>query len=105
MYIKSIYKSIIAFFIIIIFFISCSENNENVSAEAPKNIKTIISLSPAITEILIDLNVSDKIIGCDSYSKDILIRYNKQKYENIQSFDLGSPDAEKIVFLKLTLLL
>lgn len=94
---KTFSRNIIASFIFIII-ISC--NNKTISSYPPNNIKTVISLSPAITEILIDLNVSDKIIACDAYSKDILIKYNKERYNNIQSFDLSSPDAEKILFLK-----
>lgn len=103
------FKNIIAsifIFILISLFLSCSkENTANTIKDRygsdialPENINKVISLSPAITETLIDLNVSDKIIASDSYSKDILIKYN-DIYTNIISFDLASPDAEKIIAL------
>ena len=103
------FKNIIAsifIFILISLFLSCSkENTANTIKDRygsdialPENINKVISLSPAITETLIDLNVSDKIRASDSYSKDILIKYN-DIYTNIISFDLASPDAEKIIAL------
>ena len=80
-------------------FISCSNYNitDRIGNEIiiPKKIDKIVSLSPAITEILIDLNLANNIVACDIYSKDILIKYNK--YINVNSIDYSSHDYEKII--------
>ena len=97
--------NIAVFFIILILALSCTKNNNNIKDRygndiiLPKHIESIISLSPAITEILIDLNISDKITASDSYSKDILLKYNNNKYQDLITFDLASPDAEKLIAL------
>ena len=97
--------NIAVFFIILILALSCTKNNNNIKDRygndiiLPKHIESIISLSPAITEILIDLNISDKITASDSYSKDILLKYNNNKYKDLITFDLASPDAEKLIAL------
>ena len=41
-----------------------------------KKIEKIISLSPGVTDILIDLNEAHKIIAADTFSKDILEKNN-----------------------------
>ena len=62
----------------------------------PDTINAIISLSPAETEMLSDLGLSDKIIACDTYSP----QYVKDLPDGIPQFDMMSPDCEKIVSLK-----
>ncbi|MEI0604905.1 ABC transporter substrate-binding protein [Brachyspira alvinipulli] len=107
--IKSYFKNIIAL-ILILLISSCSKNNDSINNRygdnivLPESINKVVSLSPAITEILIDLQVADKIIACDSYSKDILIK-NNDKYTNLITFDLASPDAEKIISLNTDIVL
>lgn len=64
----------------------------------PEKIDKIISLSPSITEILIDIGESEKIISVDSYSKEILKNKNID-YSDMQIFDMLNPDAEKIISL------
>lgn len=64
----------------------------------PEKINKIISLSPSITEILIDIGESDKIISVDFYSKEILEK-NNIDYSNMQIFDMMNPDAETIISL------
>ncbi|WP_028330727.1 ABC transporter substrate-binding protein [Brachyspira alvinipulli] len=107
--IKSYLKNIIAL-ILILLISSCSKNNDSIKNRygdnivLPESINKVVSLSPAITEILIDLQVSDKIIACDPYSKDILIK-NNGKYTNLITFDLVAPDAEKIISLNTDIVL
>jgi len=60
----------------------------------PKEINSIISMSPSITEVLVTLGFADKIIAVDTYSTDI-----QGLPEGIPSFDMMSPDAEKLVAL------
>lgn len=64
----------------------------------PEKIDKIISLSPSITEVLIDIGESEKIISVDSYSKEILKNKNID-YSDMQIFDMLNPDAEKIISL------
>ena len=45
-------------------------NTQNINQELPQ-ITSIISLSPPVTEILLELGVLDKIIAIDKYSRDI----------------------------------
>lgn len=60
----------------------------------PEEITSIISMSPSITEVLVDLGFGDKIIAVDTYSEDIL-----GLPDGIPSFDMMTPDAEKLVSL------
>lgn len=60
----------------------------------PRQINKIISISPANTEILIELGFGDKIIAADEYSKDI-----EGLPEGIPLFDMMAPDAEQMVAL------
>ncbi|MBP7222944.1 MAG: ABC transporter substrate-binding protein [Sedimentibacter sp.] len=61
----------------------------------PAHINRIISISPANTEILIELGFADKIIAADEYSKDI-----KGLPDGIPLFDMMAPDAEQMVALE-----
>lgn len=92
------------FFFFIIFILSiysCSKDeinssNKNNTVMPSKKIEKIISISPAVTDILIDLNEAHKIIAADTFSKDIL-KKNNINVSNI--FDMLNPDAEKIISL------
>ena len=89
------------FFIIFILSIcSCSKNEISDSDKnniiQNKKIEKIISLSPGVTDILIDLNEAHKIIAADTFSKDILEK-NNINVSNV--FDMLNPDAEKIISL------
>lgn len=91
------------FFFFIIFILSicsCSKNeisdSDKDSIIQNKKIEKIISLSPGVTDILIDLNEAHKIIAADTFSKDIL-KKNNINVSNI--FDMLNPDAEKIISL------
>ncbi|WIH88750.1 ABC transporter substrate-binding protein [Brachyspira pilosicoli] len=91
------------FFFFIIFILSicsCSKNEINNSDKnniiQNKKIEKIISLSPGVTDILIDLNEAHKIIAADTFSKDILEK-NNINVSNV--FDMLNPDAEKIISL------
>lgn len=91
------------FFFFIIFILSicsCSKNeisdSDKDSIIQNKKIEKIISLSPGVTDILIDLNEAHKIIAADTFSKDILEK-NNINVSNV--FDMLNPDAEKIISL------
>ncbi|WP_157159865.1 ABC transporter substrate-binding protein [Brachyspira pilosicoli] len=91
------------FFFFIIFILSicsCSKNeisdSDKDSIIQNKKIEKIISLSPGVTDILIDLNMANKIIAADTFSKDILEK-NNINVSNV--FDMLNPDAEKIISL------
>lgn len=91
------------FFFFIIFILSICSCSKNEISDSDKNniiqnkkIEKIISLSPGITDILIDLNEAHKIIAADTFSKDIL-KKNNINVSNV--FDMLNPDAEKIISL------
>ena len=91
------------FFFFIIFILSICSCSKNEISDSDKNniiqnkkIEKIISLSPGVTDILIDLNMSNKIIAADTFSKDILEK-NNINVSNV--FDMLNPDAEKIISL------
>ncbi|SUW07920.1 iron-compound ABC transporter periplasmic iron compound-binding protein [Brachyspira pilosicoli] len=91
------------FFFFIVFILSicsCSKNeisdSDKDSIIQNKKIEKIISLSPGVTDILIDLNEAHKIIAADTFSKDIL-KKNNINVSNV--FDMLNPDAEKIISL------
>ena len=103
------------FVIFFIFIISCDSKNanseiieENIKDRAgndiviPKKADKIISLSPAVTDILISIlgdAERDKIISVDTVSKDILDGNNIDA-SNMLFFDMLNPDAEKIIALE-----
>lgn len=91
------------FFFFIIFILSICSCSKNEISDSDKNniiqnkkIEKIISLSPGVTDILIDLNEANKIIAADTFSKDILEK-NNINVSNV--FDMLNPDAEKIISL------
>lgn len=97
----------IILFSLLVFSVFSCDNSNNISQIkdragndiiVPKNINKIISLSPSITEILIDIGESEKIISVDSYSKEILEKNNIDCLD-MQIFDMMNPDAEKIISL------
>ncbi len=61
----------------------------------PTEINRIISMSPANTEILIELGFGDKIVATDTYSANI-----EGLPEGIPLFDMMAPDAEQMVALE-----
>ncbi|MEI0842419.1 ABC transporter substrate-binding protein [Brachyspira pilosicoli] len=91
------------FFFFLIFILSICSCSKNEISDSDKNniiqnkkIEKIISLSPGVTDILIDLNEAHKIIAADTFSKDIL-KKNNINVSNV--FDMLNPDAEKIISL------
>lgn len=70
-------------------------DREGINLEVPKDVKTIISLSPSITQILIELGLEDKIIGTDEYSIDLFENFGDRKV-----FDIMNPDAELLISLE-----
>lgn len=60
----------------------------------PAEINKIISISPANTEVLIELGFGNKIIAADTYSANI-----EGLPEGIPLFDMMAPDAEQMVAL------
>jgi iron complex transport system substrate-binding protein len=62
--------------------------------DVPDSIKTIISTSPANTEILVGLGLKDKIIAADTYSADTGIDASKA------TLDIQNLNLEQIISLK-----
>lgn len=68
------------------------EGNE---VELPEKVDKIISLSPSITETLVNLGITDRLIAVDKYSKEI-----EGINPELPIFDIMTPDAENIVLLQ-----
>ncbi len=66
----------------------------------PKEINSIISLAPSVTETLIDLGLGNKIVATDSFSA-----YEEGLNGDIQIFDMLSPDMEAIASLQADVLI
>ncbi len=64
--------------------------------EVPAEVKTIVSLAPSTTEFLLDLGLSDKIVGTDSYSQ---MSYGADLKSDVAVFDMMAPDNEAIAAL------
>lgn len=75
---------------------SQSMSDKNKDIVIPAEVNTIISMSPAVTQILTELGLADKIIAVDTQSPMVVTGLK----EGIEQMDMFSPDAEKIVSLK-----
>lgn len=71
------------------------KDRAGIEISIPDEINRIISISPANTEVLIELGFGDKIIAVDEYSKDI-----EGLPKGLPLFDMMAPDAEKMVALE-----
>ena len=63
----------------------------------PEKVDKIISMAPSVTRLLIDLGISDKLVGVDTYSEQY---YGDELPENLPAYDMMQPDNESIVALK-----
>lgn len=79
-------KKILLLFSLIIF-TACGNQDNLITSEV-----SIVSLSPPVTEVLIDLGLSDYIIGVDMFSAGI-----EGLAEGIAVFDLIFPDMEALI--------
>lgn len=70
-------------------------DREGNTVELPEKADKIISLSPSITETLVNLGLSDKLIAVDKYSKEI-----EGVNQELPIFDIMAPDTENIVLLE-----
>src|SRR5665647_799975 len=68
--------------------------------EIPKTVDRIVSLSPTLTQIILDLGMADKLVGVDTNSQKF---YDLPK--EIPAFDMMAPDAEQLLALQPDLLL
>ncbi len=66
--------------------------------EIPEDVQKIISMAPSVTELLIDLGLSDKIIACDTYSG--FSAFASALAADLPQFDMMAPDNEAIVALE-----
>ncbi len=73
-----------------------SEDRAGNSIKVPDEVNTIISMSPAVTQVLVELGLSDKIIACDTQSP----MYAEGLKQDIPQFDMMEPDQEQIMALK-----
>ncbi|SFQ28169.1 iron complex transport system substrate-binding protein [Lachnospiraceae bacterium XBB1006] len=62
----------------------------------PEEVKTIISMSPATTRVLIDMGVAEKIVAADTNSQ---ASYGDKLGKDVEYFDMMQPDQEKIAAL------
>ncbi len=62
----------------------------------PGEISRIVSMSPSTTQVLIELGMSDKIVGIDTNSADFLEDLNP----DVTQFDMMNPDNEAIAALE-----
>ena len=67
-----------------------------VAIEVPDQVDRIVSLAPSTTQFLIELGLSDKIVGIDSNSID----YLEDLDPTIPTFDMMNPDNEAIAALE-----
>lgn len=70
-------------------------DREGNSIVLPEKIDRIISLAPSITETLVDLGLSDKLVAVDKYSLEV-----EGVNKDLPVFDIMAPDAEQIVALE-----
>lgn len=66
----------------------------------PDKIERIVSVSPTITEILVDLGVADQIVAVDKYSVGIA-----GVNPDLPAYDMMTPDVESLVALKADVIL
>lgn len=66
----------------------------------PETVDSIISLAPAITRVLLDLGMTDKLVAADTYSAQAM-----DLPEDLLLFDMMAPDIEQIVALSPDLVL
>lgn len=69
-------------------------DREGNNVQLPNNTNTIVSLSPSITEILIELGLANKIIAVDIHSVGIEGLNN-----DLPAFDIMTPDIENLLLL------
>ncbi len=66
----------------------------------PKQINSIVVLAPSLSEIVVSLDMGDKITGYDSYSAGIA-----GLPENVPTFEITNPDMEQLAALAPDILL
>ena len=62
----------------------------------PDEVRSIVSMAPSTTQLLIDLGLADKIVAIDTYSG---YSYADKVPAGIPQFDMMAPDNEQIVAL------
>ena len=68
----------------------------------PEEVATIASLSPATTQVIMDLGLTDKLVAIDTYSA----QYWPELLElDLPQFDMYMPDAEQLTVLSPDLIL
>ena len=73
-----------------------TEDRAGIPIEVPDYAERIVSLAPSTTQFLIELGLSDKIVGIDSNSID----YLEDLDPTIPTFDMMNPDNEAIAALE-----
>lgn len=66
----------------------------------PEEASRIVSLAPSITQVLIDLDVADRLVAVDTYSAG-----TKGLPEDLDAFEMMAPDMERMVALEPDLVL
>ena len=77
-------------------YVKPTQDRAGVPIEVPDQVDRIVSLAPSTTQFLIELGLSDKIVGIDSNSVD----YLEDLDPTIPNFDMMNPDNEAIAALE-----
>ena len=87
---------------ILLFAVGCSTSKETTVTDRegnevtiPTKIEKIITTAPSNTEVLVGLDVADKLVAVDTYSEGI-----EGLDEEVPKMDMNNPDAEAIIALE-----
>lgn len=77
-----------------------SMDREGNEIALPNPVERLISLAPACTQVVMDLNLTDRLIAVDSYSASYW-----PELASLPQFDMFAPDAEQLAALEPDLIL
>lgn len=77
-----------------------SVDREGNEIALPDQVERVISLAPACTQVVMDLNLTDRLIAVDSYSASYW-----PELASLPQFDMFAPDAEQLAALEPDLIL
>ena len=87
---------------VLLFAVGCSTSKETTVTDRegnevtiPTKIEKIITTAPSNTEVLVGLDVADKLVAVDTYSEGI-----EGLDEEVPKMDMNNPDAEAIIALE-----
>ncbi len=72
------------------------EDRSGEEFELVENVDSIVSMAPSTTQVLIDLDLADKIVAVDSNSMSY---YGDELNDDIPTYDMMNPDNESLIEL------